>query len=73
MSRLVRMSVVLLLLRVGNSHLLLSKARARCHLTRHERLARRQNRPRYILHISTADLQTAGSREHRGVSALQGL
>jgi hypothetical protein len=69
---LVRMSVVLLLLEVSNTLVLLRIAQVRSHLARHERLARRQNRPYYILHISTADLQTAGSSEHRGMSALQG-
>lgn len=71
MPRFVRMSVVLLRLKVSNTLVPLSKAQVRSHLARHECCARRHNRHRY-LHISTADLQTAGSCEHRGVSALQG-
>lgn len=68
-----RVSVVLLLLKVADCHMLLSMARGRSALTRYEGFARRRNRPRYVLHVSTADLQSAGSQEHRGVSALQGL
>jgi hypothetical protein len=66
------MAVVLLLLRVGDSHLSLSIAQGKRDLTRRERFTRRRNRHRYILHISTADLQPAGSWKHRGVSTLQG-
>jgi hypothetical protein len=47
-------------------------ARVGSHLARHERFARRQNRHRYILHISTVDLQSLGSCKDRGVGALQG-
>ena len=67
-----RVSVVLLLLKVADCHMLLSMARGRSALTRYERFARRRNRPRYILHVSTADLQPAEPWKHRGVSALQG-
>lgn len=63
---------VLLLLKVGDSHMLLSMARGRSDPTRYERFAHRWNIHRYILHVSTADLQPARSWEHRGASTLQG-
>ena len=65
-------SVVLLLLKVSDSHLPLGMARRRIDPMRYERLAHRKDRHRYILRVSTADLQSAGSREHRGASTLQG-
>jgi hypothetical protein len=68
-----RVLVVLLLLEVGDSHMLLSMAQGRRDLTRCQRFARRSNRHGYILHVSTADLQRAGSWKRRGVSTLQGL
>jgi hypothetical protein len=72
MPHLMRVLVVLLLLEASDSHMLLSMAQGKCYLTCQERITRRRNRHRYILHISTADLQPAGSCEQRGVSALQG-
>ena len=72
MPHLMLVLVVLLLVEAGDSRTPLSMAQGKCDLTRQERITRRRNRHRYILHISTADLQPAGSREHRGVNALQG-
>jgi hypothetical protein len=65
--------MVLLLLKVADSHMLLSMAQGRSDLARYERFARRSNRHRYILHLLTAALQLAEFRRRRGVSALQGL
>ena len=65
--------VVLMLLEVGDSHMLLSMAQWRCDHTRCHCFVRRWNRHWYIVHVSTADLQVAEFWEHRGVSALQGL
>lgn len=56
-----RVSVVLLLLKVGDSHQSRSMGRGESDLTRYVRFARRRNRHRYFLHASTADLQPAGS------------
>jgi len=64
--------VVLLLLKVGDSFMLLSIAQGRSDFTRYERFACRGNRHRYILHVSAADLWPAGSWEHCGACALQG-
>lgn len=72
MPQLMRVLVVLSLLEASDSRAPLSIAKGKRDLTRQERITRRRNRHRYILHISTADLQPAGSREHRGVNALQG-
>lgn len=46
-----RVSVVLLLLKVGDSHQSLSMGREESDLTRYVRFARRRNRPRYFLHV----------------------
>jgi hypothetical protein len=58
---LMRVSVVLLLLKVSESHLPLSMAQRRSDLTRYERFAGRRDRHCYILHVSAADLQPAVS------------
>jgi hypothetical protein len=65
--------VVLMLLEVGDSHMLLSMAQWRCDHMRCHCFARRWNRHWHILHVSTADLQVAEFWEYHGVSALQGL
>ena len=70
---LMRVSVVLLLLKVSESRLPLSMAQRRSYFTRYERFASRQDRHGYILHVSTADLQPAGSWTSHGASTLQGL
>jgi hypothetical protein len=56
-----RVSVVLLLLKVGDSHQSLSMGRGESDLTRYVRFTPRRNRHRYFLHVSTAGLQPAGS------------
>lgn len=67
-----RVSVVLLFLKVGDSHQSLSMGRGKSDITCYVRFTRRRNRHRYFLHVSTADLQLVASTTHHGAIALQG-
>jgi hypothetical protein len=66
-----RVSILLLLLKVGDSHILLSMAQGRSVLSRYERFASRQDRLRYILHVSTANLYC--SQQHLEIIVAQAV